>query len=393
MRVACVLSPHYAVQVEVRRSPDLQGKPVVLVHSKGSKRIIFGASPRAIGVSPGMALSTALGHCKEAVLLDADLPLYQNASNKFLDALGNVSPVIEDGDDGLAYVDVQGLSEMYGGEARMVTALLQAVPHGFAPQVGIGDGKFPAYVAATRAHYHGAAQVPEDARTYLANELVSVLPVPFKTVTRLRSFGLDHLGQIAAVGLGPMQAQFGREGRLMWELSMGVDQRPLVPRRSQEAVMEYLEFPSPSATLPSLLLAVEVLLGRIFSLAHMRGRYVRSVTLEGDCEESSSWQKSVSFREAIGSKERVFKVLQGALDSVILPHPLIGLRLTLGGVTGESGEQGSLFEDVRQRDQLKVAMAQMEERLGTRPPVYVVREVEPWSRIPERRHALIPFAP
>jgi len=85
-------------------------------------------------------------------------------------------------------------------------------------------------------------------------------------------------------------------------------------------------------------------------------------------------------------------VLQGALDSVILPHPLIGLRLTLGGITGESGQQGSLFEETRQRDRLKATMAQMEERLGTRPPVYVVREVEPWSRIPERRHALIPFA-
>ena len=393
MRVACILIPHYAVQVEVRRSPDLQGKPVVLVHSKGSKRIIFDASPRATGVFPGMALSTALGHCQEAVLLDADLPLYQNTSNKLLDALSNVSPVIEDGGDGLVYADVHGLSEMYGGEARMVTALLQAVPSGFAPQVGIGDGKFSAYVATTRARYHGAAQVPEDARAYLADEPVSVLPVSFKTITRLHSFGLDHLGQIADVGLGPMQAQFGREGRFMWELSMGVDERPLAPRRNQEAVMEYLEFPSPSATLPSLLLAVEVLLGRIFSLAQMRGRYVRSVTLEGDCEESSSWQKSVSFREAIGSKERVFKVLSGSLDSVVLPHPLIGLRLTLGGITGESGEQGSLFTDVRQRDQLKVAMAQMEERLGTRPPVYVVREVEPWSRIPERRHALIPFAP
>ncbi|MQG75843.1 MAG: hypothetical protein FI703_00770 [SAR202 cluster bacterium] len=393
MRVACVLIPHYAVQVEVRRSPDLQGKPVVLVHSKGSNRIVYDASPRATSVVAGAALSTALGHCKEAVLLDADLPLYQSASNKLLDALGNVSPIIEDGGDGLAYVDVHGLPEMYGGEAQMVTALLQAVPSGFAPQVGIGDGKFPAYVAATRAHYHGAAQTPEDARTYLADEPVNVLPVPFKTVTRLRSFGLDRLDQIATVGLGPMQAQFGREGRFMWELSVGVDQRPLVPRRSQEAVMEYLEFPSPSATLPSLLLAVEVLLGRIFSLAYMRGRYVRSVTLEGDCEESSSWQRSVSFREAIGSKERVFKVLAGALDSVVLPHPLIGLRLTLGGVTGESGQQGSLFEDARQRDQLKVAMAQMEERLGKRPPVYVVREVEPWSRIPERRHALIPFAP
>jgi nucleotidyltransferase/DNA polymerase involved in DNA repair len=392
MRVACVLIPHYAVQIEVRRCPDLQGKPVVLVHSKGSRRFIYDASPRASEVSPGMALSTALGHCKEAVLLDANLPLYNNAANALLEALSRVSPVVEDSAPGLAYVDVHGLSEMYGGEARMVTALLQAVPNGFTPQVGIGDGKFPAYIAATLAHYHGAAQVPENPSSYLENVSVGILPVSFKTVKRLQGFGLTSLGQVAAVGVGPMQAQFGHEGRFMWELSVGTDTRLIVPRQSQETVTEYLEFPGPSATLPSLLLAVEVLLGRIFSLAHMRGRYVRSVTLEGDGEMTSSWQKSVSFRDTMGSKEGVFKVLQGALDSVILPHPLIGLRLTLGGITGESGQQGSLFEETRQRDRLKATMAQMEERLGTRPPVYVVREVEPWSRIPERRHALIPFA-
>ena len=393
MRVACVLVPHFAVQIEVRRFPDLQGKPVVLVHSKGSRRFIYDASPRATGVATGMALSTALGHCKEAVLIDANLPLYQNASNTLLNALSNVSPVVEDGGPGLAYVDVHGLSEMYGGEARMVTALLQAVPSGLAPQVGIGDGKFPSFIAATQAHYHGATQVPDDLTGYLADVPAEMLPVSFKTRKRLQGFGLSRLGQIAAVGLGPMQAQFGPEGRLMWELSTGVDRRPITPHLNQETVTEHIEFPSPSATLPSLLLAVEVLLGRIFSLARMRGRYVRSVTLEGDGEDASSWQKSVSFRDAIGSKERVFKVLEGALDSVVLPHPLVGLRITLGGITGESGQQGSLFTDVRQRDQLKAAMAQMEERLGTRPPVYVVREVEPWSRIPERRHALIPFAP
>ncbi|MDA0988868.1 MAG: DNA polymerase Y family protein [Chloroflexi bacterium] len=393
MRVACVLIPHFAVQIEVRRCPDLQGKPVVLVHSKGSRRFIYDASPRASGVSPGMALSTALGRCKEAVLLDANLPLYQTASKVLLDALSRVSPVVEDSAPGLAYVDVHGLLEMYGGETRMVTALLQAVPNGFAPQVGIGDGKFPAYIAATHAHYHGAAQGTEEPSSYLANVSVGMLPVPFKTIKRLQGFGLTSLGQVAAVGVGPMQAQFGHEGRFMWGLSVGRDTRLIVPRQNQETVMEYLEFPGPSATLPSLLLAVEVLLGRIFSLAHMRGRYVRSVTLEGDGEMTSSWQKSVSFRDAIGSKERIFTVLEGALDSVVLPHPLIGLRLTLGGITGESGQQGSLFAEVRQRDRLKTTMAQMEERLGTRPPVYVVREVEPWSRIPERRHALIPFAP
>ena len=36
---------------------------------------------------------------------------------------------------------------------------------------------------------------------------------------------------------------------------------------------------------------------------------------------------------------------------------------------------------------------QLAVRLGHRPPIYQVRGVEPWSRIPERRQALVEFDP
>ena len=80
-------------------------------------------------------------------------------------------------------------------------------------------------------------------------------------------------------------------------------------------------------------------------------------------------------------------------DAIALPAPLESLAITLSGITGDSGRQESLFSDVRRRAQLDDAVRQLRARLGRRPPIYRIREVEPWSRIPERRRALVAYEP
>ena len=99
----------------------------------------------------------------------------------------------------------------------------------------------------------------------------------------------------------------------------------------------------------------------------------------------------------MGSKEKALWVLKSRLDTVLdtraLPGPLEDMKLTLAGFTGETGIQSSLFSDVRRREQLREMMHQLEALLGCKPPIYQVKDVEPWSRIPERRQALVQFEP
>ena len=78
-----------------------------------------------------------------------------------------------------------------------------------------------------------------------------------------------------------------------------------------------------------------------------------------------------------------------ALSGTVLPGPLEAMNLTLSGLTGEPGRQASLFPEVRQRERLREALAQLEALEGHK-PIYRLREVEPWSRIPERRMAFAP---
>jgi DNA polymerase-4/protein ImuB len=97
----------------------------------------------------------------------------------------------------------------------------------------------------------------------------------------------------------------------------------------------------------------------------------------------------VAFKEPAGSKVKALFAIKAKLDGIALPGPLEDMRLTLSGLTGEAGRQESLWTEIRRDQQLHDAVDQLESRLGAAPPLYQVREMEPWSRIPERRHALV----
>ena len=391
--VACVLVTHLPVKAEVRRYPDLRGKPVIITESYGSKDLVLDSSPQARGLAPGMPLQEAMAQCKEAVLLQADAPHYNGAFDNLVRSLEMRSPLVEKADMGCAYVGLDGLNLMYGGEARVIASLVQAAPQEFNPRVGVAGGKFPAYVAAATAEGGRATKVPQNVAGFLSGLSVNLLPLSWENKTRLQRFGIYTLGQLADLPVGAVQAQLGTDGRRAWELAGGLDSSPLVAHRSEPTVEESLSFPSPVVTWDPILMALGVLLGRAFARPEVSGRYVRAATLESHVFRRPPWVKRFTFKEAICSKDRALSALKSRMDSLALPGPLEDMKLTLAGFTGESGIQTNLFSDVRKQEQLKEMMRQLEVHLGGKPPIYQMKEIEPWSRIPERRQVLVPFDP
>lgn len=392
-KIACVLVTHLPVKAEIRRYPELRGKPVVITESYGSKDLVLDSSPQARGLAPGMPLQEAMAQCKEAVLLQADYPHYNDAFDNLVRSLEMRSPLVEKAVMGCAYVGLEGLDMMYGGEARVIVSMIQAAPQEFNPRVGVAEGKFPAYVAAATAEGGRATRVPQDVAGFLSGLSVNLLPLSWENKTRLQRFGIYTLGQLANLPIGAVQAQLGTQGRRAWELAGGLDSSQLVAHRSEPTVEESLSFPSPVVTWQPILTALEVLLGRAFARPEVGGRYVRSATLESHVFRRPPWVKRFTFKEALGSKERGLFALKSRMDSLTLPGPLEDMKLTLAGFTGESGIQTNLFFDVRKREQLKEMMRQLEVHLRGKPPIYQLKEIEPWSRIPERRQVLVPFDP
>jgi DNA polymerase-4 len=153
-------------------------------------------------------------------------------------------------------------------------------------------------------------------------------------------------------------------------------------RYSQFLRSASLTFPSSTVSWSGILAAIEALLARAFARPQVRGKYVRSVIVESHILHHAPWVRQFPFKEAVGSKDRAFFVIKNALED---------LTLTLAGLTGESGIQSSLFPEVREREQLRETLRQLRVQLGGPPPIYLVRDLEPWSRIPERRWILVRF--
>ena len=269
MTVACVLITHLPARVEVRRRPGLEDRPVVIVDRTQDRPVVVDRLPAAVA-STGVALEEELSLHTGTVVLEADAPAYRAAFQRVLTALQGVSDGVEGAELGTAYVRLDDLQEMFGGEARLVGSLLNAVPAYLAPRVGVAEGKFPALVAASASAAHSAVKVPQDAAAFLAPHPIGLLPVPADVQVGMGHFGLRTLGDVAAMAREALVDQFGSQGGLAWDLANGIDQRPLRPMRNEETVVKRMALPSGAVSLELLPGAVDAPLRRACALPDAR---------------------------------------------------------------------------------------------------------------------------
>lgn len=376
--------------MEVQRQPSLSQRPLIVGDAEQPKRVLdCSLSAAAEGVRHGMTVRQALGVCPDAVIVPPDPVLYRRKWESVLDALGGVSPEVEDEDLGRAYVNVRGLGAHYRDDDALAEHVLETVraAGGLEAGLGLADGKFPAFAAATCSAPGESQVVPAGGEgAFLAPLDVSLLPVDPEIVFRLRLFGLETIGEVAALTLPELQSQFGFAGKRVWQLANGVDDEPLYPRPTLEKVEASLSFEAPVAGVEVMVAAAKQLLSRLRPL--LRGRAARELALQAELATGRGWERRVVMREAVSEADRLAFVLRASLQNAPPPNAVRGMSLRLGGLTGETGKQLALGERGRLQRQLEECIRQLKARYGYS-PVFACVDVEPWSVIPEERQILV----
>ena len=389
MKILCLLLSHFPLMCEALRNTAIIGKPAVIARSASSQKLLLDYSPELDGLQPDMPLQPALARHSEAEIIQADEPYYRAAFNEILDRLEGVSPLVEGAEMGCAYVGLDGLQLIYPDDNAAIDAVSNVIPDGFTPQTGVAANKFLAYLAARHCPPGGRRVLANDAASFLNDLSCDSLPVSLKTRSRLHAFGINTLGQAAALPLGPLQAQFGPEGRRLWNLARGIDDTPLNPRALAEAIEENITLGSVTVSLEPILVALEELLVKIFTTDVLKGRGIRRLAVWTRGWDASHWERIIQFKEPAGDIKTVMSRVKRVLESFPQPGPVEQVGLKITGLGWPGGRQGSIFREVRSRDHLMRDIRQLEFRLGN-PQIFQVKEVEPWSRIPERRYALMP---
>jgi DNA polymerase IV len=391
VKILCVLLPHFPLRCEIRSNPDIQGCPAVITYSVGSQKVVLDYSPELKDLQRGMPVQQALSLHGEVRLVQADIPRYWFIFNEILDLLEGKSPLVEGSDLGYSYIGLDGLQLIYPDNSSLIGAVREVIPETFAAQMGIAEGKFQAYLAALHSPPGGYQILTGDTRTFLKDISCDALPVSLKSQSKLHDFGLHTLGQVAVLSPGPLQSQFGPEGLRIWELAGGYDSTPLCPRLTEEVIEESSALASVTVSLEAILVTLELLLSQAFLKFAPKGMGIRSIVLWTRTWNSEHWERSIPFKEPAMDIRSTLSRIKPVLENSPQPGPVEQLGMKITGLGHQSGRQKSLFSEIRAKDHLLDDIKQLEIRMGG-PQVFKIKEVEPWSRIPERRYALSPLS-
>jgi nucleotidyltransferase/DNA polymerase involved in DNA repair len=363
-----------------------------------------------------MTVSQAIGLCSTLRLIEPDPVHYDEQFAALLSALSEVSPVVEPAELGLVYVGVDGLAGIFGSPQKIIAAIRQTIRPSDHQTVrlGWGVGKFTAWVAASRAKPSEAIVVPiGEEQKFLASQPIAVLPLDTDIHRRLRQLGVRTLGALAALPEAAVTAQFGEVGRRLWQLAAGRIAEPVAGRMTPDPIVAALTFFTPVGERELLARSVDQLIVRALKHPRRVGWRVHAMRLRADLESGQaagnvrdaadpttnrSWLVNVLLKEPTADGARIAAPLKIRLEQSPPTGAVERLVLEFTAFAPGTTELQLFARDAQaaaragQQRALQSAVREVRMRVK-RSCLYHVIEVQPWSRLPERRYALIDYEP
>ncbi len=410
-RAICLWIPLFPLRCEERRRPNFAQKPLALLSPTDTRRVWqISTFARRSGVVAGMTVSQAIGLCPTLTLLEADPVHYDEEFTRLILALETVSPVIEPAELGRVFVGVDGLDRLVGDADRQIAAVAEALGVqqekergergcGWAPvsRLGWARGKFAAWVAAARAK-PGAPVVVGDheRREFLAAQRVAVLPISPDTHRRLVQLGLRTLADVARLPESALVSQFGREGRVAWQRASGAADDPVIGAERPEPIVAALHFPAPVADRAMLIHAIHKLVERALKHPQRIGWRVHALRVRAKLEHGGSWLAEAMLKDPSAHADHIVAPFRSRLEQSPPAGAIEFLTVEFTSFVRGTQELQLFARDAAsaaragRRQALRGAAREITSRLK-RPMLHHIIEVQPWSRIPERRYALIDF--
>ena len=233
--------------VEKRDNPELADKPVII---GGGKRGVVSAAcyiSRTFGVRSAMPMFKALALCPHAAVIRPDMAKYVRVGREVRHAMQALTPLVEPLSIDEAFLDLGGTQRVHGMiPAKVLARFAREVERdiGITVSVGLSCNKFLAKIASDLDKPRGFAALDQDeARAMLADKPVGfIFGVGPATQERLSQRGFRTIADLQRADEIELMKQFATEGRRLWRLARGIDDRRVVPDRGAKTISSETTF-------------------------------------------------------------------------------------------------------------------------------------------------------
>ena len=272
--------------VEKRDRPELADRPV-LVAGGGRRGVVSTCCyvARTFGVRSAMPTGQALKLCPDAIVLPPDMAKYARVSRAIRERMARLTPLVEPLSIDEAFLDLTGCEGANGASAAPTLATFAREVErdiGVTVSIGLSYCKFLAKLASDLDKPRGFSVIGRaEARERLAPMSVGRLWGVGKVAqARLDRLGLRAIGDLQKLDEQSMVAKLGEEGRRLWRLANGIDDRRVSPERETKSISSETTFETDVADLAELTRALLVQCERVATRLGKAGLAARALTLK-----------------------------------------------------------------------------------------------------------------
>jgi DNA polymerase IV len=339
----------FYASVEQRDNPSLKGKPVVVAW-KGKRSVVCAASyeARRYGVRSAIPAIQAERLCPEAIFLPPDFPRYKAVSRAVREIFQRHTDLIEPLSLDEAYLDVTTNKTGLPTATLVAKTIRRQIREelNLTASAGVAPNKFLAKIASDWRKPDGLFVIqPHEVGNFLLPLPVGRIPGVGKvTEARLEKIGIKTIGDIRAMDLETLNADFGRWGMRLYELARGIDHNPVVPNRIRKQISAEDTFQD-DVPLAACEPHIRRLAERVWAASRENARGARTVGLKLKTKEFTSLTRSLTLPEPPGSCEEFTRIALGLCERVQLDprqlYRLVGVGLSNFQVDDEAS--GGLF--------------------------------------------------
>ena len=312
LSIAHVDCDAFYATIEKRDNPSLADKPLII---GGGKRGVVSTAcyiARTFGVHSAMPMFKARKLCPHAVVLPPDMTKYVRVGREVRKMMFDLTPQVEPLSIDEAFMDLTGTERLHRmSPARSLAHFARRVEDsiGITVSIGLSANKFLAKIASDLDKPRGFAVLGQDeAVAFLAGKPVGFIwGVGKVAAARLQRDGFNTVADLQRADETDLMKRYGVEGRRLWRLSRGIDDRFVNAERETKSVSAETTFSEDIASYKPLEKILWSLSERVSSRLKNSGIAGSTVTLKLKTADFRLRTRARSLAEPTQLAARIFE--------------------------------------------------------------------------------------
>jgi DNA polymerase IV len=322
--------------VELRRRPELKGKPVVVCGS-GPRAVVTTASYEArklAGIHSAMPAAVARRRLPDAVYLPPDFTAYREASGEVMAILRRNAETVEVVGLDEAYVDLTGLFSPKATMRRIAAEIREETR--LSCSIGISESRMLAKITSELGKPAGLVVLSRaEALERFAGESPGLVPgIGPKTVARLERMGIRTLAELGARDEDELEQAFGpRTGSWLGRRARLEDETPVVLEHETKSQSTEITFDTDVADREAMAASLTSLAEELCRRLRARDLRGRTIGIKVRLDDWTNVTRSQTLERPTDDPALVTEVALGLLRAYAPPRPvrLLGVRVAQFG--------------------------------------------------------------